>query len=240
MTHLPPPEEKRSFVRAMFSAIAPRYDMLNTLLSLGIHHRWKDVTARLAELRPGDRAIDICAGTGDLALRMARHVGERGQVVAVDFAPPMLSLGRWKAAQAGMDGRVIFVQGDAEDLPVADGTFQAATVGFGIRNVARVDRALAEIFRVLARGGRILILEFSHPTTRGLRVLYDLYSHYVIPRVGYMIAGHDQAYHYLPSSIRNFPDQEAFARIIEQAGFAHVRYYNLTGGIAALHVGAKP
>ncbi len=230
-------DRKRAYVRAMFSAIARRYDLLNSLLSLGLHRRWKRYAVQLADPPAGGLALDVCCGTGDLALLLRQRLGPRGRAVGVDFAEPMLRLALHRAkAFAG----VWFVQGDAEALPFPQDAFHVATVGFGVRNVARVDRALRELFRVLKPGGRLVVLEFSAPRNRLFGALYDFYSYTAVPWVGRRLSHHPDAYWYLPTSIRSWPDQEAFADLLRQAGFVGVQYRNLLFGAVAVHAADKP
>ncbi len=231
-----PRAQKRAYVRAMFSAIARRYDLLNTLLSFGLHRRWKQFAADCAGLSPGASAVDVCCGTGDLAFLLKARVGSSGRVVGVDFAGPMVEVARRRAG--GRRG-VWFVQGDAEALPLADGAFDAATVGFGIRNVADLDRALAELYRVLRRGGRLVVLEFGRPRNPLFRALYDLYSFTVIPWLGRSLSRHPDAYLYLPVSIRAWPDQTTFPEILRRAGFTPGRVHDLAGGAVVVYVARK-
>src|SRR5579883_2852937 len=228
-------EEKVRYVRRMFGAIAPRYDLTNTVISLGLHRWWK----RLAAVPPGGRAADVCCGTGDLALLMARRAGPRGRVLGVDFSEEMLAVARHRAARAGVGDVCRFVLGDALALAVPDGALDAVTVGFGIRNVLRPDGALRELHRVLRPGGRAVILEFSRPQSPVVRKLYDLYSFTLMPWLGRVASRHEDAYLYLPTSIRSWPDQASFARQMEAAGFTGVRYVNLWTGIAAIHIGIR-
>lgn len=231
------PERKRAYVRAMFGAIARRYDLLNSLLSLGLHKRWKRYAVDVAAPPAGGAAVDVCCGTGDLALLLWERVGPQGRVLGVDFAEPMVRLARDRAA--GRRG-VWFVQGDAEALPVPDATFHVATVGFGIRNVARVDRALRELHRVLRPAGRLVVLEFSQPRSRLFAALYDVYSYTVVPWLGRRVSRHPDAYRYLPDSIRAWPDPEAFRRMLEEAGFVRVRARSLLFGAVTAHVAERP
>ncbi len=233
-------DEKARYVRRMFGAIAPRYDLVNTLISGGLHRRWKRMAVRLVQIPPGGRAVDVCCGTGDLALLLARRAGPRGRVLGVDFSEEMLQIARRRAAAAGVGGVCRFTQGDAEALALPDMAFDAATVGFGLRNVAHPEAALRELRRVLRPGGRLAVLEFSHPRSAAMRRLYDLYSFTLLPWLGRMASRHADAYLYLPTSIRRWPDQEAFAAVIGQAGFEHVEYRNLLKGVAAVHVGTRP
>lgn len=228
-------------VQAMFSAIAPRYDLNNTLLSFGLHHRWKRAAIDAAALQPGGRLLDLCAGTGDLAFLAARQLGDDGLVIASDLNREMLEVGRRRAVQLGLNHIVRFIQGHAESIQLADQSVDAVTVAFGIRNVDRPARAFAEIFRVLKPGSPLVCLEFSKPVSGWLRCGYNFYSNTLLPWIGTVVA-HDRTgvYRYLPASIREFPDQERLAAMLEAAGFSPVRYTNLTGGIVAIHVGTKP
>jgi demethylmenaquinone methyltransferase/2-methoxy-6-polyprenyl-1,4-benzoquinol methylase len=233
-------DEKARYVRRMFGAIAPRYDFTNTVISAGLHWRWKQAAVRLVQIPTGGRAVDICCGTGDLVLLLARCVGPRGQVWGVDFSEEMLRVARRRAKTAGLEAVCRFSQGDAMALAFGNMTFDAATVGFGIRNVVHPERALEEIRRVLRPGGRLAVLEFSRPRSRAVRRLYDLYSFTLLPWVGRLVSRHDDAYLYLPTSIRTWPDQEEFAAAMSRAGFTQVRHRNLCTGIAAVHVGVRP
>ncbi len=232
---LPPPETKQAEVQRMFTAIARRYDLNNTLLSLGLHHRWKRRAVALAHPRAGERALDLCAGTADLAIRLAAGVAPGGRVAAVDLNEAMLRIGRQKAM--GGAGKIFFAHGNAERIPFRDGSFSIVTVGFGIRNVADIPAALREIRRVLSPGGRFVCLEFSRPPHPFLRAAYDLYSFRLLPFVGAFTSGdRTGVYRYLPTSIRAFPDQEGFAAMLRAAGFRAVTYRNLSGGIVAVHL----
>jgi len=230
-----PVDEKERAVQAMFSSIAAVYDLNNTLLSFGLHHAWKRETLRAAHLSVGDRVVDIGAGTGDLALAAAGVVGANGVVVAVDLNEPMLQVGRKKMPRPSP---LIWTRGNAEHLPFPDAQFDVALTGFCLRNVTHLDAALAEARRVLRPGGRFVCLEFSRPEAAILRALYDFYSFTLLPKIGQWVsADRTGVYNYLPDSIRRFPDQAAFRRQIEAAGFTQVAYRNLTGGIVAIHTG---
>lgn len=232
-------EQKRSYVRDMFARVAPRYDLLNSLLSLRIHHHWREAATREARLRPGDTALDVCTGTADLALRLAREVGSSGMVVGVDFCEPMLQLGLKKARRHSHHRQITLVLGDALQLPFASSSFEAVTVAFGIRNVVDIRKAFAEMWRVLKPGGRLVCLEFSLPRRQPFRSMYTLYFHRLLPCIGGLLS-HKDAYTYLPSSVRYFPERENLAQILRQAGFVEVAWRELTFGIVCIHFGVKP
>jgi demethylmenaquinone methyltransferase/2-methoxy-6-polyprenyl-1,4-benzoquinol methylase len=250
--NLPNPEETAFFgyrrVRAAdkghlvgrhFTDVAQRYDLMNTLLSFGLHHLWKRAAVKMLGLKPGDRVLDVCGGTGDLALLAARHVGSRGRVVIYDFNRAMLEAGRPKAARSPFAGNILYLQGDAERLSCPDAGFDAAMVGFGIRNLTHPEVGFKEMHRVLKPGGRLMCLEFSQPAWGWFRRLYDLYSFYFMPLAGRIVAGASQAYTYLPESIRLFARPEELQALLEEIGFVNVRYRRLTNGIAAVHLGVK-
>jgi demethylmenaquinone methyltransferase / 2-methoxy-6-polyprenyl-1,4-benzoquinol methylase len=220
-------------VRQMFDRIAPRYDLLNRLMTGGSDRRWRRLAADVAALPDGGSALDSCTGTGDLALELARRVGPRGEVTALDFSPGMLDLARGKCAQAAAP--VTVVQGDALDLPFPDGAFDAATVGFGIRNVDDLDHGIAEMARVVRPGGRVVILEITTP--RRMRRFFGVWMDRVVPRLGGMVARDRAAYTYLPASVRRFPAADELAARMAAAGLTDVKYRRLGGGIVALHHG---
>lgn len=234
---LPPPEEKAASVRRMFGAIAPRYDLLNHLLSLNIDRRWRRLAVdRLLEGRPpAGRFLDACAGTLDLALELATRPGFRGFVAGCDFALPMLAGGRGKVW-----GRPVLPCGaDVLRLPFADRTFDGATVGFGVRNLADLDAGLRELRRVLRPGGRLVILEFTTPHWQPFRWIYLTYFLHVLPRIGRRVSGHEDAYGYLPASVLGFPDPDRLRDRMEVAGFENVRWRRHSGGIVAVHAGDR-
>ncbi|MGH8161033.1 MAG: class I SAM-dependent methyltransferase [Gammaproteobacteria bacterium] len=230
------PAEKGRRVRAVFASVAARYDLMNDLMSGGLHRLWKRFALARTGLRPGGRALDLAGGTGDLARGLARRVGVEGEVMLADINSAMLARGRARVLDAGYGGRVRFVLANAEALPFADKHFDCVTIGFGLRNVTDKPRALAEMRRVLAPGGRALVLEFSRPYPALARA-YDAYSFSVLPWLGRRVAGDEASYRYLAESIRRHPDQVALKAMMEVAGLERVGYYNLSGGIVALHIG---
>lgn len=234
-----PLEEKAGRVAQVFHSVADKYDLMNDLMSFGIHRLWKRFTVELAGVRPGERVLDLAGGTGDLALKFARKVGPEGEVVLADINPSMLERGRRRMLDAGLAGNLRYVLADAENLPFPDAHFDCITIAFGLRNVTDKDRALASMHRVLRPGGRLLVLEFSHPTAPGLGPVYDLYSFKVMPLMGRLVARDADSYRYLAESIRMHPDQESLKGMMEAAGFERVEYFNLTGGIVALHRGYR-
>ncbi len=232
-----PEHEKEALVREVFSSVAKRYDLMNDLMSGGIHRLWKDAMVEWLNPQPGWRTIDVAGGTGDVAFRiveMARLRGGEASVLVCDINPDMVGEGIRRADAKG-ERAIEWITGDAEKLPVPDGSFDAYTIAFGIRNVTHIDKALAEARRVLKPGGRFLCLEFSRVEAPGLDALYDTYSFQVLPRLGRLVADDEAAYRYLAESIRRFPPQAAFAKMIERAGLSRVKVRNLAGGIAALH-----
>ncbi|HEY1707862.1 MAG TPA: bifunctional demethylmenaquinone methyltransferase/2-methoxy-6-polyprenyl-1,4-benzoquinol methylase UbiE [Rhizomicrobium sp.] len=232
-----PEAEKEGLVREVFSSVARRYDLMNDLMSGGIHRLWKDAFVEWLNPQPGMRCIDVAGGTGDIAFRiadLARARGGEASVLVCDINADMVGEGVRRAAEKG-EHSIEWITGDAERLPVPDGSFDAYTIAFGIRNVTHIDKALAEARRVLKPGGRFLCLEFSRVEAPGLDVLYDAYSFNVLPRVGKWVANDEAAYRYLAESIRRFPPQAKFAKMIEKAGLSRVKVRNLAGGIAAMH-----
>ncbi len=230
--------DKERVVQKMFSSIARYYDLNNTLLSFGLHHPWKRQTVNMAGLLPGDVVLDVGAGTADLAILAAEKVGATGQVIASDLNEPMLRIGQAKLARVSTPTASLLA--NAEALPFRDGLFDVVLTGFCMRNVAHLDKALGEIFRVLKPTGRFACLEFSTPQHKLLRWLYDFYSYQFLPAIGpYVAQDKTGVYQYLTDSIRLFPNQDAFADRIKTAGFKEVTYLNQTGGIVAIHVGRK-
>jgi demethylmenaquinone methyltransferase/2-methoxy-6-polyprenyl-1,4-benzoquinol methylase len=230
-------EQFASQVNRMFDRIAGHYDAMNSLMTAGLHHRWRERTADRAELGAGDCALDVCCGTGDLALELARRVGPQGRVVGCDFSEPMLDLARAKATREGADA-VRFEYADALQLPYENESFDAATVGFGVRNLADLDRGLAEMARVLRPGGRLAILEITQPRRPPLSVFYLLWFDRVVPLLG-ALAGDRDAYTYLPESVRGFPAPRELAARLDAAGLERIRVTVLAGGIIAIHSGVK-
>jgi demethylmenaquinone methyltransferase / 2-methoxy-6-polyprenyl-1,4-benzoquinol methylase len=234
-----PVAEKQERVRAVFDSVASRYDLMNDLMSLGIHRLWKRRAIEMAGVRRAQRVLDLAAGTGDLAERFAHIVGVDGEVVMSDINAAMLNQGRTRLVDAGVVGNLDYCQANAEALPFASDSFDCVTIAFGLRNVTHKQLALNEMFRVLRPGGRALILEFSHPTTKPLEKVYDAYSFSVLPVLGRLVAGDSASYRYLAESIRMHPDQETLLGMLEQAGFERASYENHTGGIVAIHRGYK-
>ncbi len=227
--------EKAGLVRRVFDSVAPRYDLMNDLMSGGIHRLWKLELIDRLHPRPGETVLDIAGGTGDIALGIIARRGAAGAVIVCDINRAMVEVGRDRALDRGIACGILWVCGDAERLPVASGSIDACTIAFGLRNVTHLDAALAEARRVLKPGGRFFCLEFSRVVLPALARLYDLYSFEIVPRIGAVVTRDRDAYQYLVESIRRFPAQDELARRMEAAGFEQVRYRNLTGGIAALH-----
>lgn len=230
---------KTRLVGEVFSSVAPRYDLMNDLMSGGLHRAWKAFAITIAAPRANERVLDLAAGSGDLARRLCRAVGARGQVIISDINRAMLDRGRDRLLNAGLAGNLQAVQADAEQLPFPDGSFDLITIGFGLRNISRKERALQAMARALRPGGRLVILEFSRPRSALLSRLYDWYSFAVVPPLGQLVAGDADSYRYLVESIRRHPDQEALTGLMEAAGLARVRHWNLLGGIVAVHRGYR-
>ena len=234
-----PRGEKAGRVRSVFASVAGKYDVMNDLMSLGVHRLWKQFTLSVTGLRPGQQALDVAGGTGDLSIGMLRQVGRDGRVFLSDINPAMLERGRDRLLDAGLVGNVECVVADAERLPFADNSFDCVTIGFGLRNVTDKAAALASMHRVLKPGGQLLVLEFSKPTLPGLGPVYDAYSFNILPLLGRVVANDEASYRYLAESIRMHPDQETLLGMLRDAGFGLARYHNLSGGIVALHRGYK-
>ncbi len=233
------PEEKADKVAEVFDSVATKYDLMNDLMSFGVHRLWKRFTVEIGAVREGHAVLDLAGGTADLARHLARRVGERGQVVVADINESMINVGRDRLLDRGIVSNVRYTQCDAERLPFPDNTFHCITIAFGLRNVTDKERALTEMQRVTKPGGKVLVLEFSHLTVQALRPLYDLYSFKALPLLGKLIAGDAASYRYLAESIRMHPDQETLKSMMEAAGFGLCDYFNLSGGVAALHRGWK-
>jgi demethylmenaquinone methyltransferase/2-methoxy-6-polyprenyl-1,4-benzoquinol methylase len=232
-------EEKAGRVRQVFDSVATKYDLMNDLMSFGIHRLWKRFAVELAAIRPGQRVLDLASGTGDLAARFAELVEADGVVVMTDINAAMLEQGRSQMVDRGLLGNVLYTQVNAEHIPFPDSWFNCVTIGFGLRNVTDKQQALSEMFRVLKPGGRALILEFSKPQGELLQSAYDLYSFKVLPMLGELVTNDASSYQYLAESIRMHPDQETLQGMMEEAGFERCDYHNLTGGVVAVHRGFK-
>jgi demethylmenaquinone methyltransferase/2-methoxy-6-polyprenyl-1,4-benzoquinol methylase len=231
--------EKQKRVADVFHSVAAKYDLMNDLMSFGVHRIWKKYTIELSGVRKGNRVLDIAGGTGDLSYDFARKVGPDGLVVLADINDSMLKVGRDRLADRGIAGNLETVQANAESLPFPDNYFDVITMAFGLRNVTHKDKALAEFNRVLKPGGRLLVLEFSKPRNELLSKAYDVYSFKALPLIGRTVTGDPDSYQYLAESIRMHPDQETLGAMMADAGLVQVRYHNLTGGIVALHRGIK-
>lgn len=232
-------EEKVGLVANVFHSVAAKYDVMNDVMSLGIHRIWKRFTIDCSGVRKGHKVLDLAGGTGDLTAKFSRIVGESGQVVLADINNSMLTVGRDKLRDLGIVDNVSYVQANAEELPFPDDHFDCITIGFGLRNVTDKDKALRSMFRVLKPGGRLLVLEFSKPIFEPLSQVYDAYSFHLLPKMGEIIANDSESYRYLAESIRMHPDQDTLKTMMENAGFEKTGYFNLTGGIVALHRGYK-
>lgn len=232
-------EEKAPRVKAVFESVAGKYDIMNDLMSFGIHRLWKHYTVSLSKMRPGDKVLDLASGTGDLAKRFSQRVGPKGTVILSDINEAMLSVGRENMLNAGLCGNLQYVIANAECLPFRRNMFDCVSIAFGLRNVTDKAKALKSMYQVIKPGGRVLILEFSHPTLPGLKPLYDVYSFSLLPLMGKLIANDSESYRYLAESIRMHPTQEGLKEMILEAGFDECHYENLTGGIVALHTAFK-
>jgi demethylmenaquinone methyltransferase/2-methoxy-6-polyprenyl-1,4-benzoquinol methylase len=230
-------EQFATQVRGMFDRIAGVYDLMNSAMSAGLHHQWRERTVERAEVGPGSDALDVCCGTGDLALELRRRIGPDGRVVGSDFSEPMLAVAREKSAEAGLP--VEFGWADALELPYGDASFDAVTIGFGARNLADLDRGLAEMARVLKPGGRLVILEITRPQREPLATFYSLWFDRVVPLLG-TVAGDQDAYSYLPESVRSFPEPRELAARIDAVGLERIRWLLLAGGIVAIHSARRP
>lgn len=234
-----PLEEKISKVSAIFSKVATKYDVMNDLMSFGLHRLWKRFAVSLTNARSGHIVLDLAAGTGDLARLLSKKVGENGRVILADYNDAMLQQGRASLLNDGIFRNLNFVQADAENLPFAENSFDCICIGFGLRNVTRIKVALASMFHTLKPGGSLLILEFSKPVISWLQYLYDLYSFNVVPQIGAWVADDKESYQYLVESIRMHPDQEVLKSWMQTVGFEGCEYFNLSGGIVSIHRGYK-
>lgn len=232
-------DEKEKKVGAVFQSVAKNYDLMNNLMSLGIHHLWKRFTIELSNVRPGQSVLDLAGGSGDLTRLLSRKVGNKGQVILADINAAMLNVGRNRLLNEGLLGNINYVQANAQTLPFADNSFHCITIGFGLRNVTDKEEALRSMFRVCKPGGKLMVLEFSTPDLPGLKAVYDWYSFNVLPTIGQYIADDASSYQYLAESIRMHPNQEGLKTMIENTGFEDCHYHNLSGGIVALHIAYK-
>lgn len=232
-------EEKEKKVDAVFHSVAKNYDLMNDLLSAGIHHLWKRFTVFISQIRAGQQVLDLAGGSGDLTKLLSKQVGDTGQVILADINAAMLNVGRSRLIDQGLHNNIIFIQANAEELPFADNAFHCITIGFGLRNVTDKIAALASMYRVCRPGGKILILEFSKLAFSRLQPIYDWYSFKILPKIGQIFAKDEASYRYLAESIRMHPAQEELKLMIEEAGFEDCHYYNLSAGIVALHVAYK-
>ncbi|MBU2864367.1 bifunctional demethylmenaquinone methyltransferase/2-methoxy-6-polyprenyl-1,4-benzoquinol methylase UbiE [Reinekea marina] len=232
-------EEKQAMVADVFHSVAAKYDIMNDLMSFGVHRVWKKYTIEMSGVRVGNKVLDIAGGTGDLTKAFSKRVGPNGQVILADINESMLRVGRDKLADSGVAGNLEVVQANAEVLPFPNDFFDVVTIAFGLRNVTDKDKALAEMHRVLKPGGRLLVLEFSKPKNELLSKAYDLYSFKALPLMGKLVTQDADSYQYLAESIRKHPDQETLKGMMLNAGFARVSFHNLTGGIVAMHRGVK-
>lgn len=235
-----PRAAKAQRVGAVFDSVADNYDLMNDLMSMGIHRAWKRFTISLAAVRPGERVLDLASGTGDLAVGFARRVGASGRMLLSDINHAMLANGRDRMLERGLVSNVDYCLANAETLPFADDSFDCVTIGFGLRNVTDKQAALGEMARVTRPGGRTIVLEFSKPAVPGLGSVYDVYSFSVLPWLGRNVARDEAAYRYLAESIRMHPDQDTLKSMMAEAGFVRCSYHNLTGGIVAVHRGYAP
>ena len=235
-----PAKDKASYVAGVFDSVANKYDIMNDIMSGGVHRIWKHITVEISRVKPGQKVLDVAGGTGDLAAKFAKRVGPSGHVVLSDINQSMLDIGRDRLIDKGLVKNISYVLADAQMLPFQDDSFDIVSIGFGLRNVTDKDRALISMRRVLRPGGKLLILEFSKPYSDIISKLYDEYSFKIIPKLGKLFANDEGSYKYLAESIRMHPDQETLKQMVQKAGLLNVEYINMSGGIAAVHMGIKP
>ena len=235
-----PAKDKAGYVAGVFDSVAKKYDVMNDIMSGGVHRIWKHITVEMSRVKPGQKVLDVAGGTGDLAAKFAKRVGPSGHVVLSDINQSMLDVGRDRLIDKGLVKNISYVLADAQMLPFQDDSFDIVSIGFGLRNVTDKDRALISMRRVLRPGGKLLILEFSKPYSDIISKLYDEYSFKIIPKLGKLFANDEGSYKYLAESIRVHPDQEALKQMVQKAGLLNVEYINMSGGIAAVHMGIKP
>ena len=231
--------EKQERVADVFHSVADKYDLMNDLMSGGVHRLWKRFTIETSGAKKGDTILDLAGGTGDLAAKFTRIVGPTGMVTLSDINPSMLENGRKRLTDMGIAGNIEYVEANAEDLPFDDNTYNITTMAFGLRNVTDKDAALRSIYRCLKPGGKLMVLEFSKPVIPGLSTIYDQYSFKLLPLIGKVVANDEESYRYLAESIRMHPDQDTLQSMMENAGFERCSYHNMTGGVVALHIGYK-
>lgn len=234
-----PVEEKQNLVGQVFSSVAGKYDLMNDAMSFGAHRLWKWFAIGQSGVKTGDKVLDLAAGSGDLSLEFAKKIGPSGHVTMTDINESMLDVGRRKLTNKGIIGNIDYAIVNAEELPYEDNSFNCISISFGLRNVTDKQKALSEMARCLKPGGRMIVLEFSKPTTEWLEKAYNSYSFNVIPKLGKLLANDSESYQYLVESIRKHPDQETLKKMMLEAGFDQVKYHNLTGGVVALHIGMK-
>ncbi|CAN2041251.1 Ubiquinone/menaquinone biosynthesis C-methyltransferase UbiE [Candidatus Magnetomoraceae bacterium gMMP-15] len=232
-------DQKIKWVNRHFNTVSKQYDAMNTILSFGIHYLWKRTSIKMMNLKPGDRVLDLCGGTGDLSILASKASGLSGMVVLYDINREMIDTGRAKTTNGKLRKQIIYVQGNAEKISFSDNCFDAVTVGFGMRNLSNMERGFKEIYRALKPGGKIMCLEFSEPVNPVFRWLYDFYSFNIMPLLGELLVGSRNAYTYLPESIRMFPLPDKLSNILKNIGFSNVSYQRLTNGIAVVHLGEK-
>lgn len=232
-------DEKEKKVAEVFHSVAKNYDVMNDLMSFGIHHLWKKYTVELSRVHAGQIVLDLAGGSGDLTRLLSKRVGDTGRVILADINSAMLNVGRNRLLNEGLYKNIDYVQGNAQCLPFADNSFHCITMGFGLRNVTDKEAALRSMYRVCKPGGKVMILEFSTPALPGLKSVYDWYSFHILPKIGKFFAQDEASYQYLAESIRMHPNQSALKEMIEHAGFEECRYDNLSGGIVALHIAYK-